>query len=100
MRIDDFKKKENPVMKFLNKYLGLKYSVVFMIIKEMTSSKPTITGFISTIVIGYTIYFMIRYSNWFLWGVLLWVIAYIVQLIIRIYKSKKKKNGSTRKKNH
>lgn len=100
MRIDDFKKKENPVIKLLNKYFGLKYSIIFLALKELPKSKPTATGLVSMFLIGYTLYFMTRHSRWFWWSILLWVICYGVQIIIKIYKSKQNKNGGTRKENN
>ena len=93
MKIDDFKKKENPVMKFMNKYFGLKYSIIFTILKEMTKSKPTVSSFVASVLVGYILYFMIRYSNYFLWLIGIWLLVYVVQITNKIYKSKQKKHG-------
>lgn len=88
MKIDDFKKKENKITKFLNKYLGLKYSVIFIALKELPKQKKTATGLISTILIGYTLFFMFAKSYAFRWLVLAYIVAYLIQLIIKIIKKR------------
>lgn len=88
MKIDDFKKKKNPLVKFLDKYFGMKYSLVFIALKELPKQKPKATSFISVAIIGYTLFFMFSKSFAFRWLVLAYIVAYLLQLILKIIKKK------------
>lgn len=97
MKFDDFKKKENPFKRFLNKYFGMKYSVAFAIGKQLLKEKPTATGFVSMIIVAHSVYIVFSESNYILYIIGVWTLAYIGQLIIKTQK--KKRNGKNRKQN-
>ena len=89
MKFDDFKKKENPFTKFLNKYFGMKYSVFFAISKQVLKEKPTATGLVSMVMVAHSIYIVFSESNYILYLIGAWAIAYAIQLMIKIEKRKK-----------
>ena len=96
MKFDDFKKKENPFTKFINKYFGMKYSVGFAVAKQLFKEKPTPTGFISMVLVFHSIWVVATESNYIYYMIGAWVVAYGLQLMVKLYK-KRKKNGSTKK---
>ena len=94
MKITNFNKKESDFTKFINKYLGAKYSIVFIALKNVMSEKPTLTGTISGFIFIYTTYFMLRYSKWIWILVAAYVLSYAIKVAIKIIKLKKSKHKS------
>lgn len=86
----NIEKKENPIVKFINKYFGAKYSVIFAIGKQALKEKPTVTGTLAGLVFLYTVYFVSRYSKEIWYLVAAYVIAYTIKMIIKIVKLKRK----------
>lgn len=90
-KIINFNKKENLFTKFINKYFGWKYSMVFAVGKNVLSQKPTVTGTISMIIAMYCIYFIARYSEYIWYGLIVYAIAYGIKITIKLRKLKKNK---------
>lgn len=87
-KITNINKKESEFIKFIDKYFGAKYSVIFQIGKGLLNEKPTAIGMISSFMIFYIIYFVIRYSDYIWYIIITYIIAYSIKTTKRIAKKR------------
>ncbi len=92
MRIDDFNKRKKPVMRFIDKYFGAKYSIAFVFVKEFAKKPPSIMSVIQVGIGGWCVWTLIKYGGVVLVVLIgLYVVVYSINKIRYLIKNKVKK---------